>query len=303
MRESQMKKIIALAVASAFAVPAFAADVTVSGEIEMTYVSNTGSQDTASNADSNVAITATEEVNGISVSGTVNFSQDEAYDDEEEAAGAGAANGSDNAAVLTLGLPNGLSLSMGDTAGAMDAVGDYTDMAPAYGGFGADGADHSFLVSMAIGPATVYASQSPQGGAYDSATADSTAVGAKVGFDGGEVYFATQEDADSKWNSYGVKYSAMGLTVAFEKGADDAGSSADIKYTGLGATYTMGDVVIGAESQETKTDGSAASVDDVVTFIEYNLGSSVDLYVSQRSSSGTSSDNDDGTTVGVEFVF
>jgi hypothetical protein len=295
-----MKKIIALAVASAFAVPAFAADVTVSGEIEMQYVANTGSQDTATNADSNVAITATEEVNGVSVTGTINFSQDEAFTDAEETTAA--ANGGDNAAVLTLGLPNGLSVSMGDTSGAMDAVGDYTDMAPAYGGFSADGDDHSFLASMAIGPATVYASQSPQGGAYDSATADSTAAAVKVGFDGGEVYFATQEDTDSKWNSYGLKYSMMGLTVAFEKGADDAGSSADIKYTGLGATYSMGDVVIGAEAQETKTDGSAASVDDVVTFIEYNLGSSVDLYVSQRSSSGTGT-NTDGTTVGVEFVF
>ena len=63
----------------------------------------------------------------------------------------------------------------------------------------------------------------------------------------------------------------------------------------------MGDFVLGVEQQETKTDGSNATVDDTVTFIEYNLGSNVDIYVSQRSSqvSGTA----DGTTVGVEYVF
>ena len=92
-----------------------------------------------------------------------------------------------------------------------------------------------------------------------------------------------------------------GFTVAYEKGADDAGSSADIKYTGLAGTYTMGDIVIGAESQETKTDGATATVDDTVTFIEYNMGSSVDLYISNRSSGVTGTA--DGTTVGIEYVF
>jgi len=285
-----MKKIIAAAVATAFALPAFAADVTLTGEIEMQYISNTGSQDTASNADQNLVVTATDEVNGISITGTVTVDQDSP-----------AATG-DNTSSLTFGLPNGLSISMGDVSGAMDSVGDYTDVAPAYGGFGADGTDHSFLASMGVGPATVYVSQSPQGGAFDGAEGDINAAAVKVGFDGGEVYFGMEEDADSKWNSYGIKYSMMGFMVAYEKGADDAGSAADIKYTGLAGTYTMGDIVVGAETQETKTDGTAASTDDNVVFIEYNMGSSIDLYISQRSSSGTGS-NVDGTTVGVEYVF
>jgi hypothetical protein len=284
-----MKKIIAAAVATAFVAPAFAADVTLTGEIEMQYVSTTGSQDSASNADQNLAVTASDEVNGVSISGTVNIDQDSP-----------AATG-ENTSSLTLGLPNGLSVSMGDVAGAMDSVGDYTDVAPAYGGFGADGTDQSFTASMAVGPATVYVSQSPQGGAFDGSTADVGGAAVKVGFDGGEVYFGMEEDADSKWNSYGLKYSMAGFTVAYEKGADDAGSAADIKYTGLAGTYTMGDIVIGAESQETKTDGSTATVDDTVTFIEYNMGSSVDLYISNRSSGVTGTA--DGTTVGIEYVF
>jgi hypothetical protein len=291
MRETQMKKIIAAAVAAAFVAPVYAADISVSGEIEMQYVSTTGSQDQASTADNNVVVTASEEINGISITGTVQMSQDDDVDDDN----------TDNTGTLTLGLPGGLTIALGDVAGAMDSVGDYTDMAPAYGGFGADGTDHSATASMAVGPATVYASMSPQGGALDGATSDMTGFAVKVPFSGGEVYHGMEEDSNSKWNSYGIKYSAAGFTVAYEKGADDAGSSADIKYTGLGLTYKMGDVVVGAESQEQKTDGNTATTDDTVTFIEYNLGSSVDLYISNRSSgvSGTA----DGTTVGIEYVF
>jgi len=286
-----MKKIIALAVASAFVAPAFAADVTVTGETEMQYVSTTGTTDSATNADNIVVVTASDEIDGVSISTSIVVDVD-ALNDSGDYAGDGSS--------LTLGV-NGVTLAMGDVSGAMDAVGDYTDVAPAYGGFGADGSDHSFLVTLpTMGGVTIYASMSPTTG-FDGSTADSTGFGAKLGFAGGEVYFGTQEDTDSKWNSYGAKYSTQGMTVAYEKGADDAGSSADIKYTGISATYTMGDVLLGVESQETKTDGSTASTDDTVTFIEYNLGSNVDIYVSQRSSqvSGTA----DGTTVGVEYSF
>jgi len=285
-----MKKIIAAAVATAFVAPAFAADVTVTGETEMTYVSTTGSTDAATNADNVVTITASEEIDGVSISTSIVLDQDKVYD----------ASTSGDGSSLTLST-GGVSLAMGDVAGAMDAVGDYTDMSPAYGGFAADGADHSFLVTLpAMGSVTVYASMSPTTG-FDGSTADSTAFGAKAAFAGGEVYFATQEDTDSKWNSYGAKYSTQGITIAYEKGADDAGSSDDIKYTGLAAKYTMGDIVLGVEQQETKTDGASATVDDTVTFIEYNLGSNVDIYVAQRSSqvSGTA----DGTTVGIEYAF
>jgi hypothetical protein len=290
MRESQMKKIIAAAVATAFVAPAFAADITISGESEMQYVTTTGTTDSATNADNIVTISASEEIDGVTVSTDIVLDQDEVYD----------AGTSGDGSTVTISA-NGVSLAMGDVASGMDSVGDYTDMAPAYGGFGADGADHSFLLTLpSMSGVTVYASMSPTTG-FDGSTADSTGFGAKFGFSGGEIYFGTQEDSDSKWNSYGAKYTTQGLTVAYEKGADDAGSSADIKYTGIAANYSMGDIVLGVEQQETKTDGSTASVDDTVTFIEYNLGSNVDIYVSQRSSqvSGTA----DGTTVGVEYVF
>jgi hypothetical protein len=137
---------------------------------------------------------------------------------------------------------------------------------------------------------------------FDGAVVDSTGYGAKVGVGAGEVYFAGQEDADSKWQAYGVKYTMGNIYVAYERGSDDAGSSADVKYTGFAAKYTMGDLVAGFEMQETKEDGSAASVDETITFLEYNLGSSVDLYIA-REDNADSTGVADQTTVGVEYVF
>jgi hypothetical protein len=291
MRETQMKKIIALAVAGAFVAPAFAADVTVTGESEMQYVTTSGSTDAASNADNVVVVTASDEIDGVSISTSIVLDQDAVYD----------ASTSGDGSSLTIGA-NGITLAMGDVAGAMDAVGDYTDISPAHGGFDADGDDHSFLLTLpAMGGVQAYLSMSPTTG-FDGSTADSTGYGAKVGVGAGEVYFGGQEDADSKWQAYGVKYTMGNIYVAYERGSDDAGSSADIKYTGFAAKYTMGDLAAGFEMQETKTDGSAASVDETITFLEYNLGSNVDIYIAREDNADSTSVADQ-TTVGIEYTF
>jgi hypothetical protein len=286
-----MKKIIALAVAGAFVAPAFAADITVSGETEMQYVTTSGTTDEAANADNVVVITASEEIDGISISTSIVLDQDAVYD----------ASTSGDGSSMTISA-GGMSLAMGDVSGAMDAVGDYTDISPAHGGFDADGDDHSFLLTLpSMGGVQAYVSMSPDNG-FDGAVVDSTGYGAKVGVGAGEVYFAGQEDTDSKWQAYGVKYTMGNIYVAYERGSDDAGSSADIKYTGFAAKYTMGDLVAGFEMQETKTDGSAASVDETITFLEYNLGSNVDIYIAREDNADSTSVADQ-TTVGIEYTF
>jgi hypothetical protein len=292
MRETQMKKIIALAVAGAFVAPAFAADVTVTGESEMQYVTTSGSTDEAANADNVVVVTASDEIDGVSISTSIVLDQDAVYD----------ASTTGDGSSLTISA-NGISLAMGDVAGAMDAVGDYTDISPAHGGFDGDGDDHSFLLTLpAMGGVQAYLSMSPDNG-FDGSVVDSTAYGAKVGVGAGEVYFAGQEDTNSKWQSYGVKYTMGNIFVAYERGTDDAGSAADIKFTGFAAKYTMGDLVAGFEMQETKADGAAtATVDETITFLEYNLGSSVDIYIA-REDNADATGTADQTTVGVEYTF
>lgn len=286
-----MKKIIAAAVAAAFVAPAFAADVTVSGETEMTYVATSGSTDTATNAENIVVVTATEEIDGVTVSTSVVMDQDEVYD----------AGTSGDGSTLSL-ASGGVTLTMGDTAGGMDAVGDYTDVAPAHGGFNLDGADHAFALALpSMNGLNVTVSFSPEGAGFDGTTADSTGVGVSYSFAGGQAYYGQEEDASETHTAYGVKYGMNGITVAYERGNDDNGTSADEVSTGFSLTYKMGDILLGVESQTKQIDGAAKNEDETVTFIEYNLGSSVDLYVSNLSNDVTG--DADATTVGVEFKF
>jgi len=284
-----MKKIIAAAVAAAFVAPAYAADITIGGEVEFQYVTATGAQDEANTADSVVSVTASDEVDGVSISATVVMDQDVADNTDGDAAS------------LSLGF-NGATLRLGDTAGGMDSVGDYTDRAPAYGGFGLDGSDHSIALALpSMMGLSITASMSPQGGATDGTAADETGVGVAYSFPNGQVYYGSEEQADgSTHDAVGIRYSMNGIYVAYEKGNDNDGANDDIAVTGFALTYTMGDLVVGMESQEVKTDGADASTDDTVVFAEYNMGP-VDLYVSQRTADGTA--GADGTTVGVEYAF
>jgi hypothetical protein len=284
-----MKKIIAAAVAAAFVAPAYAADVSVGGEVEFQYVTATGAQDSASTADSVVSVTASDEVDGVSISATVVMDQDA----DDNAAG--------DAASLSLGF-GGATLRLGDTSGGMDSVGDYSDRAPAYGGFGLDGSDHSIALALpSMMGLSITASMSPQGGATNGSTADETGFGVAYSFPNGQVYYGSEEQADgSTHDAVGVRYSMNGIYVAYEKGNDNDGANDDIAVTGFALTYTMGDLVVGMENQEVKTDGADATTDDTVVFAEYNMGP-VDLYVSQRTADGTA--GADGTTVGVEYAF
>ena len=286
-----MKKIIAAAVAAAFVGPAFAADVTISGESEMQYVSTSGSTDQAVNADNVVVVSASEEVNGITISTSIVLDQDAVYD----------ASTSGDGSTLTLSS-GGVKLTMGDTAGGMDSVGDYTDVAPAHGGFNLDGADHSFALALpSMNGLGITLSFSPEGAGFDGTTADSTGIGVKYAFAGGEVYYGQDEDAADTYSAYGIKYGMNGVTVAYERGTDTNGTANDEVSVGFALTYKMGDILVGVENQTKQVDGAAKNEDETVTFIEYNLGSSVDLYVSNLSNDVTG--DADATTVGVEFTF
>jgi hypothetical protein len=105
-----MKKIIAAAVAAAFVAPAFAADITISGDQEFSYVDTNGTTSTAIDGDFNIKA-STETANGLAVSADINIS-DEGEDD-----------GSNS---LTVAGPFG-KLDMGDTSSAADNVDDRTD--------------------------------------------------------------------------------------------------------------------------------------------------------------------------------
>ena len=301
-----MKKIIAAAVAAAFVVPAYAADITISGEMEMTYVSPSTGTDAATNADNIITITATDEIDGVTISGTVVLDQDAVYDIDTDTDTDGAVanvdidtnNGGDGS-FMSLAA-NGVTLSMGDVAGGMDAVGDYSDIAPAYGGFNLDGNDHSFALSLpSIAGLNITASMSPEAG-FDGAADDETGLGVSYSFPNGQVYFGSEDTATETHTAVGVRYSMNGFYVAYERGEDDNGTAADTEITGFAVRYQMGDIEVGMESQEITPDGGATTEDETVAYIQYHMGP-VDLYVAQLSDDADP--NAEGTTVGVEYAF
>ena len=78
-----MKKIIAIAVASAFAAPAMAADVSLSGYSEWSHVEQSGTATTVTNAQMDTSFTigfTTETANGVAVSGDINMDADGTHD-------------------------------------------------------------------------------------------------------------------------------------------------------------------------------------------------------------------------------
>jgi len=294
-----MKKIIAAAVAAAFVTPAFAAEVSVSGEIEYVYTATDGSDDAITDSDNLIKVTATEETNGFTTVATfvvLNDTSDSALDLQ---------NDGGNIAITT---PQGATFTMGDTSGALDAVGDYTDMAPAGGGFNFDGTDSALSLALpTFNGLTVIASSSPDtvsdiSNGNSGVGADMSSVSAKYNFGPGELYYGQEEVGSTSIDAYGVKYSMQGLTVAYERGDLDTGTQTT-SFTGSGfaASYAMGDIVLIAESQTKKAkSGTTGNVDETVFAIEYNLGA-VDLYVSGENSSvsGTA----DVTYAGIEFNF
>lgn len=296
-----MKKLVALAVAGAFIAPVYAADISISGEMEFTYTStnsvgSTASTNILSTADSRVNVTAVEDVNGVKFTAVVRMDQDAAN------------NTAGDASTLTMAFPNGFRLGLGEQSGALDSVGDYSDISPVLGGnfSSADGSDHGVLVVLpSFAGVTAYVSHSPKDGTAIGTTAAKDSYSLKYAFPNGEVYYGVEDTggtAPTSLSAYGVKYSVSGFLVAYETGTLSRPSSVDdIKYTGAALSYKMGDVVLGFEMNKAQTEGSTPSTDNTVMFAEYNLGGSVDLFVANESSSvATTADR---IAVGVEYAF
>lgn len=293
-----MKKIIAAAVAAAFVAPVYAADITVSGEVEMTYVSPSAGTDSATNAENIVVVTATDEIDGVTISASVVLDQDAVYDIDTDD-GTDTPNNGGDGSFMSISA-NGVTLSLGDVAGGMDAVGDYTDIAPAYGGFNLDGNDHSFALSLpAIAGLNITASMSPEAG-FDGAANDETGLGVSYSFPNGQVYFGTEDTATETHTAVGIRYSMNGIYVAYERGEDDNGAAADTEITGFAVSYRAGDIEVGMEKQEITPDGGAATEDETVVYVQYHMGP-VDLYVAQLSDDADAAA--EGTTVGIEYAF
>jgi hypothetical protein len=247
-----MKKIIALAVAGAFVAPAMAADVTLSGTVEYQFEANDQTNVNDFKAlDSVIAVGASSELaNGMTISASIAIEAAADLAVTNTSAGTVAAAANDGGDNITIAGDFG-KISIGDVSGGMDAVGDWSDVSPAYGEFGADGDDaaFAFVPSLGIDGLSVTISATPEGDARNS---EGTSYGLSYSVGAFSAYYGKDETAaaSGQQSSAGIKYSADGIMVAYESGESPQASSGKVEYKGVAATYTMGDLKFGYEMQE-----------------------------------------------------
>jgi hypothetical protein len=278
-----MKKIIAAAVATAFVAPAFAADISIGGSVDMTYANtNTG---TSLTNDSTWSIKASSETpSGISVGADLNMT---------------GASGDDGGASLTLGGTFG-TIDIGDTSSATDAIDDITDvMYAASSGTGADDAAVLWTLPTIAEGATVYLSHSPDtvpvsGSAAHSGISVKYAMG-PVTVGAGQLSYDNSDEEQLA----NVKLSVQGVGIGYERRTVTVAAGTETEYTALGAQYSMGDITLAYESYKKV---STATDNDITAFaVHYNLGGGLTVYAEAKDDSITA--NSDITYFGATYAF
>jgi outer membrane protein OmpU len=290
MRESQMKKIIAAAVASAFVAPAFAADVTISGGADF-YYKDANSQ-TSTGYDSNaVSIKASSETaNGIGVSMDVNINT---------------LVSDDGGGSITLSGPFG-SIDMGDTSSATDAFDDATDKDVVVGGVGGGGSNDAAILwtlpSTVDGLTVVVSHSADSNGAAAGQVDAANGYGFKYSLEGVTVAYAILDaQTNTSDQTYaGVTTSFGGVGLAVEQWQTGA-SGAETKVQGIGLTYAMGDTSLALSNAKEKSAAGATTDDNTVVTVKHSLGGGLTVFAETRSNSKDASD--DANAVGVVYAF
>jgi hypothetical protein len=294
MRESQMKKIIAAAVTTAFVAPAFAADVSLTGVSEAILKDADGVME--AQLDYGFTVSAsTETANGLSISADINIGGDATGETSILNEGSNS---------LTISGPFG-KVDFGDTSGAVDAIDDATETAKELG-MGTEGDDAAILwtlPSLADG-LTVNVSANT-----DTQTTDSSASGrgqgsgvsAKYSNAGLTIgYGVNNYDTGADESIANLKYSFNGITLAYEGQTDTSSAGADTDYKNFGASYKMGDLMLGVETQE-KTVSSAVTSEKTAYTVQYSLGGGVTAWLESQDDAKAASSN--VTAAGLEFKF
>jgi hypothetical protein len=303
MRESQMKKIIAAAVATAFVAPAFAADVTLSGSQEFSLVSNQTTTATTDTAATDTAFTikaSTETANGLSISTDINMDADGSHDGGNS---------------INISGPMG-SIVLGDDSGALDSIDGKTDpfLVVDHDAKGTTTSQQNFsdaavtwtLPTLAEG-LTVKAAYSPSGGdAGVNSTAEGTSAdqsGVVVSYAMGPVFvgYASQDVGTDKDQGGVITYTFEGLTLAYESFQNKTAAGAKSNYKAIGAQYSMGDMTFAWASTEEDTDDSNIS-EGTAYGVHYNLGGGVNVFA-ESSKEDVESGLEEETAIGIRVAF
>jgi hypothetical protein len=286
MRESQMKKLVALAVAGAFVAPVYAADITISGDQEFTFTDTNGTTATAIDGDFNIKASTTT-ANGLKVSADINV--------------AAVTAGSDGGDSLTIAGPFG-KVDLGETSSAADAFNGRYDFSYKTGvSTSAPDAAIGWSLPSFVPGLSVYISA---GADSDFEFGNENHTGVALQYATGPVsisYGQNSNDDNSKITNVGASVKFAGLTAAVETMEDETVSTATkVDERGLGIKYTMGDVALYLATEETKT-GGVVSADVTAMGVSYALGGGVVAFFENSSDDRNSAR--DTTALGVTFKF
>jgi hypothetical protein len=289
MRETQMKKIIAAAVAAAFVAPAFASDVTVSGDVEYFFISGNSGKTYSDSGDQDVVVSGSSDIgNGLTATASL------------ELDGSDSDLNSDSS--LTIAGSFG-SVAVGDAVDtAIEAFDEKSDKAEQGGtsGDNAIGDTHTMLLKPAVGVEGLDLALS-----YSTTTASATSAktitsyAAQYTMGGITVAYgvADKEETDAQQSSTGVGFAVGPISVGYEAIQND-GFVEDTDQTNVGVAYNYGQGNIFFETGE--VDVSGTKTETTAYGISYKMGA-VNLYV-LNNEVDTTTDTED-TYVGVEYAF
>jgi len=284
-----MKKIIAAAVAAAFVAPAFAADVTVSGDVEYFFVNGNSGKTYSDSGDQDVTVSGSSDIgNGLTATASL------------EIDGSDSDIASDSS--LTIAGAFG-SVAVGDaTDAAIEAFDEKSDKAE-QGGTSGDNAvanTHSILVKPATGVDGLELALSYGTTTAAAASAKTiTSYAAQYTMGGVTVAYgvADKDETDAQQSSTSVSFAVGPISVGFDSIQND-GFVEDTDQTNVGVAYNYGQGNVFFESGE--VDVSGTKTETTAYGISYQLGA-LNLYV-LNNEVDASSDTED-TYVGVEYAF
>ena len=283
-----MKKIIAAAVTAAFVVPAYAADVTVSGDVEYQFIKGNSGKAYGTSGDQDITISGSEDIgNGMSVTAALELDgTDTAVVSDTSltvsgAFGSVAVGDAVDAAILTVDEASDKA-EAGGTGGAATAATNYNVLVTPNTGI------ENFTLAASWGTTTATATSAK---VVTSLAATYTIGGVTLGYG-----TASKDDAATDTSTTSITFGMGPLAVGY-----DAISNVDFTeakdQTNVGVAYAYGQGNIFYESGEVDTSGT--KVKKTAYGVSYNMGG-VNLYIVNDDSSTAGTED---TYVGVEYAF
>jgi hypothetical protein len=237
-----MKKIIAAAVATAFVVPVYAADVSLGGNMDFV-VNDTDAGTSGVANDVELKVSASEELgNGMSASGYIHNNAD---------------------AAVTISGEFGAFTIGNDADTALLAIDDQADVGVENGGRGGanigiiSGMNMNYVPNIGVAGVTPYIGYAAGSAAGD----DVLDYGVKFDFGGvsARVAVANPSDNDTNIEMISVSYTAGPLKVAYDSVSNQGGVT-DSEVDAIGVTYSLGGgTTLYAEQASSNSDWTIAA--------------------------------------------